>query len=152
MTAQNQMYTQFCIPIINNGNNSEPKNRRVRFTVEQDLLIKKYVANNINPDWAEIAKLIPGKTGKQCRERYNNFLSPTVNKEAWTPEDDLRLLHSFHYFGTSWASIAPFFPGRTNNDIKNRYYGHLRNKELDVFLAAITYNRDLQSKFPVLMK
>ena len=116
------------------------KHRKIRFTPEQDAVLKSLVDDNPMPNWNEIAKSIPGKSPKQCRERYQNFLSPELIKQPWNPMDDARLYHCFHYYGSNWAKIAQLFPGRTNNDVKNRYNGHIKNKELDVFLAAINSN------------
>ena len=39
-------------------------------------------------NWSKIANQIPGRIGKQCRERWFNHLSPNVNKERWTEEED----------------------------------------------------------------
>ena len=33
--------------------------------------------------WNFIAENIPGRVGKQCRERWHNHLNPNVNKSAW---------------------------------------------------------------------
>lgn len=32
--------------------------------------------------------LLPGRLGKQCRERWFNHLDPTVKKTEWTPHED----------------------------------------------------------------
>lgn len=39
-------------------------------------------------EWSDIARVLPGRCGKQCRERWVNHLSPTVCKDAWTEEED----------------------------------------------------------------
>ena len=38
--------------------------------------------------WSEIAKYLPGRIGKQCRERWYNHLDPNINKKGWTEEED----------------------------------------------------------------
>jgi len=42
--------------------------------------------------WAEIAKYLPGRNGKQCRERWHNQLDPAIRKDAWTAEEDFTLI------------------------------------------------------------
>ena len=42
--------------------------------------------------WAEIAKYLPGRNGKQCRERWHNQLDPAIRKDAWTAEEDATLI------------------------------------------------------------
>lgn len=44
--------------------------------------------------WSEIAARIPGRIGKQCRERWFNHLDPSINKSAWSPEED-RMLEEY---------------------------------------------------------
>ena len=41
--------------------------------------------------WSLIASNLPGRTGKQCRERWHNQLDPNIKKEGWTDEEDLIL-------------------------------------------------------------
>eukprot|EP00978_Attheya_sp_CCMP212_P034616 scaffold145888_cov43-Attheya_sp.AAC.2 len=38
--------------------------------------------------WSQIAGSIPGRSGKQCRERWHNHLRPDVKKGEWTEEED----------------------------------------------------------------
>lgn len=54
-------------------------------------MIMKCIAQNITR-WSDIAACIPGRVGKQCRERYHNHLDPNINKGPWTPEEDAILL------------------------------------------------------------
>jgi hypothetical protein len=39
-------------------------------------------------NWSEIAKALPGRIGKQCRERWHNHLNPEIKKEKWTEQED----------------------------------------------------------------
>ena len=38
--------------------------------------------------WSEIATKVPGRIGKQCRERWFNHLDPSIKKGGWTEEED----------------------------------------------------------------
>lgn len=47
--------------------------------------------------WNEISdalnsKLHTNRNGKQCRERWYNFLNPEINREPFTSEEDLLIL------------------------------------------------------------
>ena len=45
--------------------------------------------------WREVAKHVPRRSDKQCRERYANALSPDLRLYAeWTPEEDQLLLRA----------------------------------------------------------
>jgi hypothetical protein len=76
--------------------------------------------------------LIPGKTGRQCRERFQHYLHPGLAQAPWTPAEDemIRRLHT--QYGPDWARIAQQFDGcRTNNNIKNRWNHHVsRQRDL----------------------
>ena len=62
------------------------------------------------------------RSPRQCRERYQLFLSDQVRKNAkWTLEEDEILLSKYHFFGPHWKKLEPFFVGRTSYNIKNRF-------------------------------
>jgi hypothetical protein len=37
-------------------------------------------------NWSGVADCLPGRTGKQCRERWHNHLNPGIVKGDWTEE------------------------------------------------------------------
>ena len=39
-------------------------------------------------NWSAVAKFVPGRAGKQCRERWHNHLNPDIKREKWTEEED----------------------------------------------------------------
>ena len=50
--------------------------------------------------WSQIAAQLPGRTGKQCRERWHNHLNPDINKsKKWTEEEDRIILESHLLIG-----------------------------------------------------
>jgi hypothetical protein len=72
-------------------------------------------------DWATIAERMPGKNQRQCRERWTNYLAPTLNTAHWTREEDILLIQKYSEFGAKWVQVAAFFPNRTDSMMKNRF-------------------------------
>lgn len=101
----------------------EEKNRKARklFTKAEDEKLKSLVAQFGRKNWEYISSLIPGRTGRQCRERYRNYLIPGGFYGKWTDEEDVLLYHKFKEIGSHWSKMAKYFKGRSANSIKNRW-------------------------------
>ncbi|CAA3007740.1 myb-related 3R-1 isoform X1 [Olea europaea subsp. europaea] len=70
---------------------------------EEDEIIVDLVKKFGPKKWSTIAQYLPGRIGKQCRERWHNHLNPGINKEAWTQEEELALIHAHQIYGNKWA-------------------------------------------------
>ncbi|KAK4834502.1 hypothetical protein QYF36_023936 [Acer negundo] len=105
------------------------------WTQEEDDTIAELVARYGPTKWSVIAKSLPGRIGKQCRERWHNHLNPEIKKDAWTLEEELALMNAHRIHGNKWAEIAKVLPGRTDNSIKNHWNSSLK-KKLDFYLAT----------------
>lgn len=75
---------------------------------------------------SELTRLGYTKTPKQCKERWTNYVSPSVIGDEWSAEDNLRLLKLHADYSNHWKDIAPKFPGRTDNCVKNQLFSILR--------------------------
>jgi len=102
-------------------------------------------------NWALISKEfskkygIHTKIGKQCRERWNNNLNPSLSKGAWTAKEEKILfdLHKIH--GNKWSVIASGLKGRTDNSTKNHFYTIVR-KNLRKYNKSVPENKQLKQE------
>ncbi|CAN0902395.1 Myb-like protein L [Linum grandiflorum] len=88
---------------------------------EEDKRLKLAVKFFGPKDWKKVASFVPGRKDVQCRERWHNACSPSLNRGAWTDEEDSRLKAAVEEHGHSWSKVAHHIPGRTDNDCMRRW-------------------------------
>jgi hypothetical protein len=93
-----------------------------KFSQVEDDILRSAVAFHGIDNWASIAGLVEGKTERQCKERWFNYVNPSLKAGSWTPEEDERLLAKHEQHGNKWMKIARFFPNRTDGMLKNRFW------------------------------
>ncbi|KAL3819023.1 hypothetical protein ACJIZ3_004928 [Penstemon smallii] len=102
---------------------------------EEDEIIIEMVNRYGPKKWSTISQHLPGRIGKQCRERWHNHLNPNINKEPWTQDEELALIRAHQIYGNKWAELTKFLPGRTDNAIKNHWNSSVK-KKLDMYKAS----------------
>jgi hypothetical protein len=96
----------------------------------EDEIIIDFAQRNGGKAWGGITEILPSRSAKQCRERWNNHLNPTINTEGWSGDEDRFILNFVKIYGTKWSQLAELIPSRTDNAIKNRWYGSI-SKRID---------------------
>lgn len=117
------------------------------WTTEEDELLKAAVAKYGERAWSRIADELPGRIGKQCRDRWCNHLSPDLDKKKWTEEDDEKLFDAVNRLGNQWAEISRrVLPGRSDLSIKNRYYSRLRREHRRAESMGFSIPKELEKQ------
>lgn len=105
----------------------KPGSRKGQWTDEEDAIVIDTVQNSAEEPftrWSELAQKLPGRVGKQVRDRWVNHLNPAINHLPFSRDDDLLLWDGHHMLGKRWVEISSkYFKGtRSENHIKNRWY------------------------------
>lgn len=107
------------------------------FTDEEDsVLTALVISSGANPNWVQIADTINQtfhptegdnkRTPRQCRERYNNYLSGT-NKSPMSESDFVHLKELVDSYGYKWNLFVKHFPGKTETELKNAFLSRYHN-------------------------
>ena len=55
---------------------------------QEDEKLSDLVQQQGTKHWSMVARQLPGRSGKQCRERWFNHVDPDINHDPWTVEED----------------------------------------------------------------
>lgn len=125
------------ISTLFNKNAPECMNRRLTHTninnqkkgtwsdFEDNMLLKWCQEHGPN-FWTDCSKVIKGRSGKQCRERWINAQDPKIKKGNWSTDEQDRIFNNLFKYGSSWSTISRDIFGRTENSIKNYFYSAIR--------------------------
>jgi hypothetical protein len=94
---------------------------RHKFTPEEDAHLRAIIAEKGTEDWSEIAKMMPRRDSRQCKERWLHYLSPNLVQCPWNQTEDAMLEAKVLEHGHQWKLFEAFFPGRADTMLKNRF-------------------------------
>jgi len=105
----------------------KPGVRKGQWQDHEDAIVVEAVTTSSEQPftrWSDLAQKLPGRVGKQIRDRWVNHLNPAINHMPFTREDDLLLFKGHQELGKRWVEISSkyFNSTRSENHIKNRWY------------------------------
>lgn len=94
---------------------------RNKFTSDEDRILAELVAANGLAKGLVLASERLQRTMRQCKERWNFYLSPDIQTDKWSKQEDDMLVTLVTYYGKRWSLICQQFPKRTVISVRNRY-------------------------------
>jgi len=107
----------------------DPRIVKGKWTPAEDMALKAAV-EKLGFKWKQISRLVPGRTGKQCRDRYTSRLNPKLKLGNWTKREEMIALKAHKQFGNKWAAIQKLLPNRSWYTIKWRIECLKKEEEL----------------------
>jgi hypothetical protein len=89
---------------------------------EEDAKLTEAVKRH-GTQWVLVAKMVPGRTNRQCRMRWVATVDPANEmKGKWTLEEDAKLTEAVKKYGIHhWVAVAAMVPGRKDMQCRSRW-------------------------------
>lgn len=101
-----------------------------KFTPSEDEKLRSIVeSNGSTMNWKAISKMMPGRNARQCKDRWEKFLSPELIVAPFTLEEDIQILKLYNEIGSKWVQISKLMKGRSDTSIKSRFQLLQRHNE-----------------------
>jgi hypothetical protein len=95
--------------------------RKKKWSPLEDQILRAAVGRFGLNNWRSVAMFVPGRSSKQCRERWLGHMAPDNTKDEWSVQEDMILVERQALMGNQWAQIKGFLPGRSVVSVKNRW-------------------------------
>lgn len=98
--------------------------------------VLKNLAAKCKYDWKKIAKKFNTNektefTPLELKQKYKDLTKVAIPlRVKFSHQEDLQIAKYFEIYGCDWAQISTFFTDRTPMMLKNRYYSHIRKRNL----------------------
>ncbi|VEU20311.1 DEKNAAC101192 [Brettanomyces naardenensis] len=90
------------------------------WTNVEDEILKAAIAKYGLNQWSRVSSLLTKKTAKQCKQRWQEWLNPTIKKLDWDKQEDEKLLKLIKLRPNQWNSIG-LLMNRSVNQCIERY-------------------------------
>merc|ERR1712194_542792 len=129
----------------------KPGVRKGQWQDHEDAIVVEAVTTSSEQPftrWSDLAQKLPGRVGKQIRDRWVNHLNPAINHMPFSREDDLLLFKGHQELGKRWVEISTkyFNSTRSENHIKNRWYSASFKKFIANEFGPDAYTGSLKDK------
>lgn len=107
------------------------KRVRAKFLPHEDSQLRALVAEFGEDQWRKVASRMPNRNVRQCRERWKHYICSNMAKEPWKPEEDEILFRMVNEMGFKWTKISKFLPGRTDIQVKSRWFKNFHHMRFE---------------------
>jgi len=103
---------------------NKTRKKKIEWSEEEDATLKRLVNDQLRTEavttnkWSKISDAMPGRSGKQCRERWVNKLDPALSWVDWSEGEDAILLILGYDYPNQWARISEALPGRSAKQVR----------------------------------
>jgi hypothetical protein len=118
-------------PVMDTQPNAGAARATGSWTLQEDAKLTSAVTNarkkKYKTNWEAIAALVPGRTNRQCWNRWNDVLDTNIErgsgrKGKWTAVEDIKLKDAVEtHGGKNWGAIATLVPGHTKLQCGSRW-------------------------------
>jgi hypothetical protein len=115
-------------PTPESGCSYAKKVRKV-FSQTEDDQLSALVTQFGTQSWDIVAGHMRTRSARQCRDRWNTYVCPTVNREPWSSAEDRLLFTKYNEIGNKWSVLVGFFEHRSLNNVKNRWNSVVRKAQ-----------------------
>ena len=118
--------------------NSQRSAKKGNWSNDENDILLDWVKQNGPTKWTECSKLLKGRCGKQCWERWVNILNPVVKKGNWSDNEQDLIFDALAQHHTSWSAMSKILKGWTENSIKNYFYSSIRWIKSSIIMTLIS--------------
>ncbi|MDR1289256.1 MAG: hypothetical protein LBJ77_02580 [Holosporales bacterium] len=134
-----------CLSFLGSAGAEEAPSRphRNRFTAAEDARLLELVEHHGSHAWSVVAEQMEGRNGRQCRERYYNYLRPDRANQPWTTEQ-LGLLQNLYEDNCPLSRITreinyAFHIDRSVTSVRNQIKRVRANPDLAEMKSPVMY-------------
>lgn len=128
-----------------------PRCPKILWSIIEDEELRKLVLKSqertLCPNWKLISAQLRGRSPKQCRERWSEYLNPEIDSSPFTADEDADILAMQEHVGNKWSVIANNTGSkcRTATAIKVRWH-FLNRKKLKASEQPMKHEKRVNEK------